>query len=129
MANTQAPSIPPFPGVVHVSDCFSNEDATALVNACVEGDLGRVQTFFKSLRANQPSGDLELYSYWPMLLAAVAHDRPDIVSYSLDQGLQLGPMCIEQAIRTKSIAIFDVLLRHGWEINQQLSELTPSALA
>jgi hypothetical protein len=40
-----------------------------------------------------------------------------------------GLLGIQQAIETRSTAMFNVLLQHGWNINQALSETQPPALA
>jgi hypothetical protein len=65
----------------------------------------------------------------PALLTALAHNHAEIASYLLAHGVPVGLLDIQQAIETRSMAIFNVLLQHAWNINQPLSETQPPALA
>lgn len=133
MATVQASCLPPVSGAAHVAESYSEhyspKEVTSLVNACVSEDFDSVQNIFKSYLMNRSPENHELHTFWPVLLTAVTHNCPKIVSHLLDLGLPLVSMHVEQAIKTKSTAIFDVFLQHGWKINEQLSETKPPALA
>lgn len=65
------------------------------------------------------SGEYAFHQFWPAITAAVEYNRPEIASYLLAQGVPTGLTATNQAIETRSTAIFDVLLQYGWDINQQ----------
>lgn len=129
MTTIQAPCLPPVSGTAHISKHHPPKEVTWLADACVSGDFNSIQTFFESYLTNWSPEKHGLHEFWPVLLTAVSYDRPHIVSYLLDLGLPLVSIHVERATSTKSTAIFDVFLQHGWNINKQRSETQPPTLA
>lgn len=105
-----------------------------LLQAAEAGDLAHVQTLYttKVIPSQQPE-----------ILASIAaiaaqHGQPDILEWCFQQGLVL-PTCtpaepainneiFKRAIWGGHIAIYDVLLKHGLDLNAQYNEAAGDAL-
>lgn len=64
----------------------------------------------------------------PALLAAVQHNQPAVVSLLLDEGFIIGHEVVRLAISTRSFAILQAFVDHGWNINKQLGPSMAPAL-
>ena len=82
----------------------------ALVSACSSGDLGRLRDLNKIWRS--------LSQQWIGLAVAINNQRLDVIAYLLDESVDINPRALYPAIRLKLIPIFDTLVAHGWDINQ-----------
>ncbi|RLM00455.1 hypothetical protein CFD26_106099 [Aspergillus turcosus] len=129
MATIPASYVPPPSFTPRSVEHYPPKEVTPLANASASGDFDTVQRILGSYLANRSPESYTLQEFWPVLLTAIAYDRPEIVSYLLDVGIPLSLVHIQQATETKSAAISDVFLRHGWNINEPLSETQPPALA
>lgn len=129
MTTIPASYVPPPSFTPRSVEHYPPKEVTPLANASASGDLDTIKRILGSYLADRSPEKYALQEFWPVLLTALAYDYPEIVSYLLDVGIPLALVHVQQAIETKSAAVFDVLLRHGWNINEPLSETQPSALA
>ena len=126
MASAQAPDL--VPALPH-ADFRPPKEVAPLVEATISGDLHRVREILKSYLTSRSLENYNLNKLWPVLFTALEHDRPVVVSHLLGLGLRLTYSYVDRAIKTKSTAIFDVFLQHGWNINEPLTRMRPPALA
>ncbi|KAL1637624.1 hypothetical protein SLS58_009227 [Diplodia intermedia] len=112
-----------------ISQSEPPKEVTRLVRECILGRLDQVKEIFQGYLENPDHAESRLYGFWPVLLTAIEYNQPEIVRYLLSLGIPLERMHVEQAIKTESIPIFNVLLHHGWKINQPMGNYAPPALA
>ena len=63
------------------------------------------------------------------MIQAVRQDQKDVVAELLQQGLPVSEYYALEAIgHRRSKEVLNMLLQHGWNINQPISELRPPAL-
>ncbi|KZF20702.1 ankyrin repeat protein [Xylona heveae TC161] len=129
MAAIQASHAPRTSSTPRFFQHYPPKEISSLADASAAGDLDTVRNILQSYIKCQSPEDSRLQEFWPVLLTALSYDRAEIVSYLLDAGIPLSSLHIQQAVRTKSADIFEVFLRHGWDINAPFSETQPSALA
>ena len=108
---------------------YPPKEVIPLANASASGDFVTVKGILGSYLAGRSPENYALQEFWPVLLTALAYDRPEIVSYLLDIGIPWALVHVQQAIETKSATLFDVFLRHVWNINEPLGETQPPAFA
>ncbi|RAK97424.1 ankyrin repeat domain-containing protein [Aspergillus ibericus CBS 121593] len=82
---------------------------------CAVHDLPR----FKSTFDAWTSLNLDIHELDSVMIQAVRQDQKDVVAELLQQGL---------SIRHRSKEFLNILLQHGWDVNQPTSELKPPAL-
>jgi hypothetical protein len=86
--------------------------------ACQEGDLERVKSLFRPLPPSTKEARIserEMQDIGFCLAAANGHCH--IVRFFLDQGNEIPPDAPVAATRSRSTAIFQIFLDHGWDIN------------
>ncbi|RMJ28607.1 hypothetical protein PHISP_00567 [Aspergillus sp. HF37] len=105
------------------------KEVAALATACTSGDLEDAKRLIGTYLLGRSPENHALHKFWSTLLTALAHNHAKIASYLLAQGVPFGLLDIQQAIETRSTAIFNVLLQHGWNVNLPLSETKQPALA
>lgn len=105
------------------------KEVAALATACASGDLEDAKGILGAYLIGRSPENYALHKFWPALLTALAHNHAEIAPCLLAHGVPFGLLDIQQAIETRSTAIFNVLLQHAWNINQPMSETQPPALA
>ncbi|KNG89130.1 Ankyrin repeat protein [Aspergillus nomiae NRRL 13137] len=92
--------------------------------ACAVGDLPR----FKSTLETWTSLGLDIHDLDSVMMQAVRQDQMDVVVELLHKGLSISQYYALEAIKHRSKKVLNILLQHGWNINQPTSELRPPAL-
>lgn len=92
--------------------------------ACAVRDYPR----FKSTFDTWTSLNLDIHDLDSVMIQAVRRDQKNIVAEFLQQGLPVSQDYALEAIRHRSKEVLNILLQHGWNINQPTSELRPPAL-
>ncbi|KAL8919570.1 MAG: hypothetical protein Q9208_006687 [Pyrenodesmia sp. 3 TL-2023] len=106
----------------------------ALTEACAQGSTTRVRACLERWRGmaspvpRRPPSKPTLHLQ-PALLAAIQNNHPAVVSLLLDQGFIIGHEVVRAAIETRSFAILQAFLNHGWNINKQLGPTMAPALS
>ncbi|EPE24770.1 Ankyrin repeat-containing protein [Glarea lozoyensis ATCC 20868] len=77
------------------------------LDACKEADITIVEELFKGRSATDGSLIHGLY-------AALSNNRPDVAKYLLGQGVPIDKRVL---LETKSQECFQLLIDHGWEVN------------
>ncbi len=87
--------------------------------ACASGDLQRVTELVQG--RNRPEDYLSRG-----LLAAAEEDQTAIAGYLLEQGARLEPFPVAiMAARGRSLAVFQVLKEHGWNVETEGYKVLP----
>lgn len=95
--------------------------------ASLSGDLAAVRDAVE--RLDQKSYNPELRRRLHAgLYAAIENEHISIVSYLLSQDVKIMDMDFETATKIKSYPILQLLLDHGWDINQPMGWDEPPAL-
>lgn len=116
-------------GSARVSAFYVPENMMPLMNACSSGDIGRVEEFFDSDEQKKDNHREQRYLFWPPLLESMVQGHLAVTSYLLDAGVPFSDIHIEEALKQNSTAMFDILLRHGWDFHKPRSEMNPPPLA
>ncbi|KAG2414805.1 hypothetical protein HFD88_005993 [Aspergillus terreus] len=111
-------SLPPVPRET------SPEIIREMVAACAVGDFPR----FKSTLDAWTPLSLDIHELASVMIQAVRRDRTNVVAELLHQELSISQDYALEAIRHRSKGVLNILLQHGWDINQPISELRPPAL-
>lgn len=95
----------------------------ALVKAASEGDLDRLQQCLYDLETS-PSLPLESrsreqprLSLQSALHAAAKNDHDQSVNYLIEKGFEIDTSTIVAATAGRAFRVFEVLLKHNWDIN------------
>ncbi|GES59634.1 ankyrin repeat protein [Aspergillus terreus] len=111
-------NLPPIPRQT------SLEIMREMVAACAVGDFPR----FKSTLDAWTPLNLDIHKLSSVMIQAVRRDQTDVVAELLHQGLSISQDYALESIRHRSKGVLNILLQHGWDINQPTSELRPPAL-
>ncbi|KAJ8114970.1 hypothetical protein OPT61_g3272 [Boeremia exigua] len=105
-------------------------EISLLARLCIEGDVDNddISSAFHSdlnayLAPCNPPSDL-----WPVLLAAIDHCRPGIITLLFCQGLSILPLFLERAVEVGSKAVFKAFLDNGCDLNKPLRQFCPPVL-
>lgn len=104
-----------------------------LLQECASGQLEKVRRIFQGYLIRVAREERNLRDFADVLLTAAEEGRADILSYVLPYWLSAGcPLLPEGlvwgAIDRKSVAVLEVLLDFGWDINEPMSRIAPPAL-
>lgn len=104
-----------------------------LVQECASGQLEKVREIFQSYLIRVAREERDLRKFGTVLLTAAGKGRADILSYMLPYWLSAGyPLLPEvlawAAIDIRSVAVLEILLDFGWDINEPMSRIAPPAL-
>ena len=115
-----------------VKDPDVSVEVEALERASAKGHLDEVHDFFSQYmlaqRPDPATGYIDTSWIYGALALAVDNDHVPVVSYLLDRGLQVMACHLEGAVRARSTDTLQVLLDHGWNINEPTAEQQPPAL-
>ena len=89
---------------------------------CFSADLEEVMVSLENLKPSPEN--LQRY-----LSSACLNNRPQIADYLLNKGAKIDCLAAYAAcFRGQSVAIFEVLLQHGWDINGPVGNTQPPLL-
>ncbi|KAI9694259.1 MAG: hypothetical protein M1820_009062 [Bogoriella megaspora] len=107
-------------------------DCSGIINeideASAKGDLSAVRQAYSRLRS-APGGDRWLTSAGSGPYFAVQNRHAHIVEYFLREGVQINPWSVKVATTQKDKIILQMYLQNGWDINKEISRVTPAALS
>ncbi|MCJ1405872.1 hypothetical protein MMC11_009102 [Xylographa trunciseda] len=117
--------------MLRVSSEFENlpndEESLQVCRAAETGDLEGVKVHVQQIRAQSDTTELLENSLKLALLAAICQKHPAIVSYLLDNGAKLNRKHVYCAVTDDTpTELFQVLLDHGWDINEQTDHGSPA---
>lgn len=99
-----------------------------LIIASATGDLAAAQAIFSQWRAKPITDRIEKRRFVVALAAAVNNQHVPVISYLLAQGVPLNIGMFVCATKLKSIAMLQLFLDHGWDINEPIDRITPPPL-
>lgn len=99
----------------------------AIEKAAKEGDLSTVQRILDQVRGT-PAGDYWIPRQWPSLYDAVANCHSAVVEYLLSQGTPPEVHLAKYAAENNDKTTLELLLRYGWDINEELAWSLPPVL-
>ena len=99
--------------------------------ACRDGDLDQIRLLLASPAVSQ-SPD-KAHTLLEIACIAARTDRPELLTFCFEQGFQVenGSMnspLLHAANGGQSVPVFQVLLRHGWDVNTNWSEFDGDSL-
>ena len=104
----------------------------AFDEACRNGDLDHLHrlhsTWLSTQRPHPETGHVLSPFLRAASVAACENNHPACLAYILSQGLEIHDRIIKIAIELKSTELLDVLLRHGWRINEPEDAYEPAYL-
>lgn len=97
-----------------------------------EGNLREVhQIIAQYILAHEPdpvTGDLDLSMFRRSLGEAIVCNQPAVVSYLFRMRVGEPSEYVYHALLARSISVFEVFLRYGWDINQPVWQTEPPML-
>ena len=109
-----------------------SDELRDLEEASVMGDLDRLHTIYSTWFAKQrpePStGIICKNPFDSTARHAATHDQPAILAYILSQGLKLDRYLLKEAVLSGSTRVLQVLIDHGWNINEPEAYCDPPFL-
>jgi hypothetical protein len=93
--------------------------------AATNGDLATVVSLLEELNSIR-RGTQFLYGQGGPLYSAVDSGYGSIVEYVFSQGAVFYLALAERATQNKDIPMLQILLNHGWNINEPLDKIRPS---
>lgn len=115
----------PYPLPLQPPDTADQLDR--MEEAARTGDLKTVKSLTEEV-IRIPDGDFFLHNGGGPLLFAVKKGQVQVVEYFFSQGANFYLQLAEEATRNKDIAMLELLLCHGWNINEPLNPLMPPIL-
>ncbi len=119
-------------GLVQTNSPEGGGGPLGTLEASVIGDLDRLHTIYSTWFAKQrpePStGMISKDKFNITALHAATHDQPAILAYFLSQGIKLNRYLIKDAVISGSIQVLQVLIDHGWNINEAEAYCEPPFL-
>ncbi|MCJ1383856.1 hypothetical protein MMC17_006970 [Xylographa soralifera] len=106
------------------SDTNSYENPR-LYEACVAGDLEAVKFELQSWQSRLDPSKLTPKHLQDVVLGAVRADQPLVASFLFDQGAVLDGYIVQNAMHG-SLAMLQVFLDHGWDINERTDTGAPA---
>ena len=106
------------------SDTDSYENPR-LYEACVAGDLEGVRFELQSWQSRLDPSKLTPKHLRDVVFGAVRADQPLVASFLFDQGAFLDGYIVQNAIHG-SLAMLQVLLDHGWDVNERTDTGVPA---
>ena len=89
---------------------------------CGAGDLEWITAFVKDKRLSERS-------LTDGLSAAVQHRKHNVANFLLNKGAVISPgIVVDANIFDKSVEVFQLLLDHGWNINEPVNQGLPALL-
>lgn len=103
---------------------FQNKE---LREACVDGDLESVKSLLEQWQSQTSPSPLTAKHLQSPLAGAIAAGKTRVVSYLLENGAELSPLNISQALGPRrSTEMFQTLLDRGWDINSNTDMRVPA---
>lgn len=82
-------------------------------------DAHETLCWYMSTQTPDPvTGEFELYHLQESIRAAIANNQPPLLSYLFFMRIGEPSFFVEDALRVRSPAVFQVFLRCGWDINK-----------
>jgi len=109
------------------------KEVETLKSACTFGQVNEVHGILSYYLMKHPvnpyTGRPNVSIFRSSLQTAVKLDRPVIVSYLLFNRIGEDCLPVYEAVQSASLAVFQVFLDYGWNINEPRGKLHPPALA
>ncbi|KAL8927094.1 MAG: hypothetical protein Q9172_001516 [Xanthocarpia lactea] len=118
-----------LPDMVNLGPSSSDKLIATLEDAAAKGHTEAVRHCLTQWTSTATSSSRRGVKLQPALLAAVENNQPVTVGLLLDEGLHIGYEIVRAAISIHSVAILEVFLDHGWNINQKLGPTMAPALS
>ncbi len=118
-----------LPDMVNPGPSSSDKLIATLEDAAAQGRTEAVRDCLTEWKPTATSSSRRGVKLQPALLAAVENNQPATVGLLLDEGLHIGYDIVRAAISIHSVAILEVFLHHGWNINQKLGPTMAPALS
>jgi hypothetical protein len=107
-------------------------DVELLRQASAQGQLQDVHQILSQYLVTQApdpaTGELKLTVFCDSIPEAIAHNHPKILSYLFFMHVGEPSLYVNEAIKARSSAIFEVFLRFGWNINKPVERTMAPAL-
>ena len=101
---------------------------SAIEQAAREGRLVAIKEAFAALRRTGVDQNW-LQRPGSALFLAVEHTRKDVVDYLLSEGVHISSNPVKVATSKRNVAILELFLNHGGDVNEQTEWSIPPALA
>jgi len=100
-------------------------------HAAMDGNLGTVVQIFDDVGKEAPAGKKHplIQQLRDALLTAVESRRHDIAGYLIRKGVVADPRHGKSATINRDVAMLELLLQGGWDINEAIAWDDPSVLA
>ncbi|KAK1092541.1 hypothetical protein LTR48_004147 [Friedmanniomyces endolithicus] len=100
-------------------------------HAAMDGNLGTVVQIFDDVAKEAPAGKKHplIQQLRDALLTAVESRRHDIAGYLIRKGVVADPSHGKSATINRDVAMLELLLQGGWDINEAIAWDDPSVLA
>ncbi len=100
-----------------------SEISASLKAACISGNLSEAKSHYNEFASTRPSAKASTLSQMAVLSAKNSH--PPILTFCFSEGLTMNPSLVNDplvyaACDAGSIAVFEVLLEHGMDVNTYL---------
>lgn len=97
-----------------------------VLSFCISGEI---ETFREILDSpTSSSGDIHLNDLASVMLEAIKRDSVQFIEELLQHGMQATTLRALEAVEAKAKNALDTFIRHGWDINEPVSELKPPVL-
>lgn len=124
------PRTPPPPAPAPCREESPHPEIPGLVAACTTGDIETIKNFFSTLtdQLNKIS-EKDRIRFQPVLDNAFRHNQPEIANYLFCIGFHVQLFLAQLAADISSTSLFEVLIKHGWNMNKPLTQIGPPLLA
>lgn len=91
--------------------------SASVLQAARRADLEEVQSLVERWRSDELHPGPTAAELRPAMSSAISNGDARMLSYLLDQDSHIHPNLISCAVRGASVAVWQVFLDHGWDIN------------
>ncbi|KAJ5946134.1 hypothetical protein N7454_002973 [Penicillium verhagenii] len=95
---------------------------------CVNGDMQGFVEVIDSLRPKPETEDFDICDLYGVMIEAIKQDNAQFIKELLQRGFPIRPLYGLKALEAKSKSALELFIQYGWDINQSMSELSPSIL-